>query len=408
MKYIVILGDGMADRPLAELGGKTPLEAANIPHMDYLAQHGAVGMAKTIPDGMHPGSDSANLSVLGYVPARYYSGRSPLEAVSMGVELKPDDVALRCNLVTLSGEPNFEDKTMLDYSSSEISTEEAAELIGYLQKNLFDERDADLQLYAGISYRHCLVMNHAQTGTALTPPHDILSQPIRAYLPGGRYGERLLALERRSYALLSGHPVNQARVAKGENPANACWFWGEGTRPALSPFEELYGLKGGVVCAVDLIKGIGLCAGMRVPHVEGATGAKRTDFAAKGRAALELLQDGCDLVYIHIEAPDECGHAADTACKIEAIESIDRLVLGYLMEELNKAGEAYCMLLTPDHPTPIALRTHTADPVPFVLYCSERDSAPSAAAYTEAAAAATGLYLSEGPMLMEKLVSSEF
>jgi len=405
MKYIVVLGDGMADRPIPALGGKTPLEAAAKPHMDAIARKGLCGMVKTIPEGMPPGSDVANLSVMGYAPKIYYSGRSPLEAVSMGVDLHPEDVAIRCNLVCVSDEAEYEDKTMVDYSSDEISTEEARELVAFIKENLDEE---DLQLFPGISYRHCLVLRNNSLGTDLTPPHDITMQPVRGKLPKGRNGARLEAYIRRSHELLKDHPVNLARIAKGEKPANSCWFWGEGTKPALSAFEELYGVKGGVVCAVDLIKGLGLCARMEVPFVPGATGAKRTDFAAKGRAALELLTDkGLDFVYIHIEAPDESGHAGDVDCKVESIEAIDKHVLGFLMEELDKRGEEYRILLTPDHPTPIEIRTHSSDPVPFVIYDSKKAAGNGAGAYTEAEAAATGFFLEEGPMLMEKLIKGE-
>lgn len=401
MKYIVVLGDGMADRPLPELGGRTPLEAANKPHMDEIARCGAVGMAQTVPHGMPPGSDTANLSVMGYAPEIYYSGRSPLEAVSMGVPVNDDDVTFRMNLVTVSDEPDYAAKTMIDYSAGEISTEESTELVRFLAENL---NCGDLQIYPGISYRHCLVLRHAQTGTTLTPPHDITGKPVAGHLPSGRCGERLLALMERSCALLRDHPVNLARRARGLNPANSCWLWGEGTRPKLEPFEKLYGVKGGVVCAVDLLKGIGLCAGMRVPDVPGATGAMWTDFAAKGRKALELLRDGCDLVYIHIEAPDECGHHGAAQEKVKAIEAIDRDVLGFLMDALRADGEPFRILLTPDHPTPCALRTHVGDPVPFVLYDSVREEAPHAPRYTESEAAATGVFLEKGPMLMERLV----
>ena len=405
MKYVVMLGDGMADRPIESLGGKTPLEAAYKPNMDYLSRHGAAGMVRTIPEGMPPGSDAANMSVMGYPPALYYTGRSPLEAVSMGIDMAADDVAMRCNLVCVSDEENYADKTMIDYSSGEIGTEEAVELLRYLAEKLNEE---ELHLFPGISYRHCLLLNHAEFGTSLTPPHDITGKAVKEYLPKGRYGERLYALMQSSYELLKEHPINRARIARGERPANSCWFWGEGTRPSFKRFEELYGKKAGVVCAVDLIKGLGICAGMKVPFVSGATGAKRTDFAAKGRMALKLLREDCELVYIHVEAPDESGHAGDVACKVEAIEAIDRDVLGQVMEGLKKDGEDFAILLTPDHPTPIELRTHSAEPVPFVLYRSDRDAVPQAGAYTEAEAKKTGLFLEEGPMLMKKLISLDF
>ena len=301
MKYIVMLGDGMADRPVTALGGKTPLEAAYTPNMDFLAQNGVTGMVRTVPEGMPPGSDTANLSVMGYDPKVYYSGRSPLEAVSMGVELAPDDVAYRCNLVTLSDAPELEDAEMIDYSAGEISTAEAADLIACLDAAFHAD---DCTLYAGISYRHCLVLRGTRTGSDCTPPHDLSGQPVRGHLPSGRHGARLREMMERSRALLRDHPVNQARIARGLRPANACWFWGEGTRPALTPFEQLYGMRGGVISSVDLIKGIAICAGLDSIDVPGATGNIDTNFAGKGQAALELLQNGHDFVYIHVEAPD--------------------------------------------------------------------------------------------------------
>lgn len=405
MKYIVVLGDGMADRPMDSLGGRTPLEVAHKPGMDFLARHGSVGMVRTIPEGMPPGSDTANLSVMGYAPRKYYSGRSPLEAVSMGVPLAEDDVTFRMNLVTLSDAPEFSEKTMVDYSAGEISTEESALLVRDLERRF---GSADIHIHAGISYRHCFVMHHALTGTALTPPHDISGQKIGEYLPTGLYGRQLLSIMEAAHAFLKSHPVNLAREQKGLHPANAVWFWGEGTKPMLPDFEKTFGVKGGVICAVDLIKGIGGCAGMQTPFVPGATGGMRTDFAAKGRAALQLLDDGCDLVYIHVEAPDESGHHGDVRCKIDAIEAIDREILEFLMAELSARGEAYRILLTPDHPTPIAIRTHTPDPVPFVLYDSTRDASPCAETYSERSAQATGQFLEEGPMLMQRLISGNF
>ena len=404
MKYVVMLGDGMADLPLAELQNRTPLAAANKPHMDFLARHGAVGLAKTIPEGMPTGSDTANLSVMGYDPQRYYSGRSPLEAVSMGVELQPDDVAFRCNLVTLSDADRYEDMEMLDYSSDEISTEEAAALIAFLNQEF--QRDG-LRLYPGVSYRHCLVLSHAETGSECTPPHDILTRKVGEHLPQGRYGALLLDLMRRSRALLPNHPVNRRRVEKGLRPANSCWFWGEGTRPALPPFADRYGVTGGVISAVDLLKGIGLCAGMQVVDVPGATGTIDTNFAGKKDAALALLRGGCDLVYIHIEAPDECGHRHEIENKVRAIELIDSEVLGPILDALRADGAPFSVLLLPDHPTPLSLRTHTRDPIPFVLYRSDRSLLPHAEQYCEACAARTRLYQPKGWELMRALVDGE-
>lgn len=401
MKYIIVLGDGMADLPIPKLGNRTPLEASFHPYADFMAKNGTVGMVRTIPEGMPPGSDAANMSVMGFYPLRYYTGRSPLEAVSLGVQLAEDDVAIRCNLVTLTGANDLEDNLMADYSSGEIETEDSRLLIEALKKELDSEA---CTLYPGISYRHCLVLHHTKTGTQLTPPHDISGQSVKGRLPQGLNGAFLQEYMRRSVEILANHPVNLKRKAAGKPTADCCWFWGEGTKPSFDSFETIYGKKAGMVCAVDLLKGLGKCAGMEVPFVPGATGAKRTDFAAKGKAAMELLDKGCDLVYIHIEAPDESGHAGDLPCKIEAIENIDKSVTGFLMDSLKARGEDFRILFTPDHPTPIALKTHTPDPVPFVLYDSRRPSSPSAERYTEKDACETGLFLSEGPMLMKMLL----
>ena len=400
MKYVILLGDGMADLPLPSLNGQTPLEAADKPHMDAIAQKGLVGMVRTIPPGMAPGSDAANMSVMGFAPAKYYSGRSPLEAVAMGITLGDGDVTYRTNLVCLSEADTPEGRCMLDYSAGEISTEEGCELVKALQP-LFARYG--LELHAGLSYRHCAVRRGGQTGALLTPPHDITGQPIAPHLPKGSYGAEMTALLRESIGILTDHPVNRARAAQGKRPANAVWFWGEGTKPRFDPLEKLYGILGGVVCAVDLIRGLGICAGLRTVEVEGATGGMVTNYRGKAEAALSLLRDGCDLVYIHVEAPDECGHQGDAAAKIRAIEAIDREMLGPILTALDAAGEDYRILLTPDHPTPIAIRTHSGDPVPFVIYDSRR-ALHGAPRYTEAEAQKTGLFLPEGPMLMQRLL----
>lgn len=400
MKYVVVLGDGMADWPLPMLDGRTPLQAANTPHMDFLAKHGEVGLVRTVPEGMPPGSDTANLAVLGYAPEKYYSGRSPLEAISLGIDLRPDDVCFRCNLVSLSNEPAYADKTMLDYAAGEIPSDQSHQIIADLARLLDTQK---LHLYPGISYRHCLVLNQAQTGTILCPPHDITGQPIHDHLPQGRYGELLYTLMRRSAQILQNHPVNQSRRANGLRTADSVWFWGEGTRPRLDPLRQLYGVNGGMICGVDLLRGIGVCAGLRTIPVEGATGGMTTNYRGKALAALKLLKTDCDFVYIHIEAPDECGHQGDMSAKIAAIEAIDREVIALLLDELDQQKEAYSLLLTADHPTPLAIRTHTADPVPYVIYRSQRDSGPHAPSYCEQAAAATGLFLPAGPMLMQRL-----
>ena len=404
MKSIVFLGDGMADEPFAPLEGHTPLDVANHPNMDYMASHGRFGLARTVPLGMPPGSDTANLSVFGYDPKIYYSGRSPLEAASMGIPLQGEDVTYRCNLVTLSEAASLEDATMVDYSSGEITSAESAELIAFLKPHL---EAAGRELYAGISYRHCLVLRSAADGTELTPPHDISGKPIRDHLPGGTNGELLLSLIRRSYELLRDHPVNKARVARGLNPATACWFWGEGRKPALTSFKEKFGVeRGAVISAVDLVQGIGVCAGLECIRIPTATGNYHTDFAAKGRAAIEAFRSGCEFVYIHVEAPDECGHHGETKEKIFSIEQIDEKIMGPVLEYLRSTGEPWSALVMPDHPTPLQKLTHTPTPVPFALLRSD-DERSGDRRYNEAAAAETGLFVDPACQLMEHLLSPE-
>lgn len=401
MKYIVVLGDGMADWKLDDLGGKTPLQYAEKPHIDALAAHAEVGLCRTVPEGFKPGSDVANLSVMGYDPHECYTGRSPLEAVSIGIDLKDTDVTLRCNLVTLSDEEKYEDRRMLDYSAGEISTAEARQLIESLKKE-FDS--SDFTLYAGVSYRHCLVAHGGVCGHTLTPPHDITGKPIRDFLPQGPQAELYLRMMKRSADILKDHPVNAARRAADKNPANSAWFWGEGTKPALENFREKFGKRGGVISAVDLVKGIGILAGMKVIEVEGATGNYDTNFAGKADAALHaLLQDGLDFIYIHMEAPDECGHQGDIAHKVYSIEQIDSRVVARLTEGLRKAGEDFRMLICPDHPTPIAVRTHVADPIPYLLFDSRKQvSGPSS--YDEESAKQTGIFIEKGWELMKRLL----
>lgn len=398
MKYIVMLGDGMADYPVEELGGKTPLEVAKKPNIDSLARYGELGMVKTVPDGMKPGSDVANLAAMGYNPANCYTGRSPLEAVSIGIEMSDTDVAFRCNLVTLSGEGEYRDKVMEDYSSGEITTDEAAELIRAVDEAFSTD---ELKFYPGISYRHCMIWNGGPTGLDLTPPHDISDRKITEYLPKE---PKILELMQRSFEVLDQHPVNQARRSRGLNPANSIWLWGEGTRPGVSCFEKAYGVKGSVISAVDLIKGIGLCAGMKVIEVEGATGNIDTNFKGKGEAALRTLSEGQDLVYIHVEAPDECGHHGDVKGKVRSIERIDEEIVGPLLAGLKAAGEDYSILVMPDHPTPLAIKTHISDPVPYLLYRSTGEKESGISTYTEAAAAGTGRYEEHGYSLMKRLL----
>lgn len=365
MKYVVILGDGMADEPIESLGGRTPLAFAETPVMDELAEKGEIGLAHTIPEGMSPGSDTANLSVLGYDPRQYYTGRSPLEALSIGVDMKPGDVALRCNLVTLTEEDvPYEQQKILDHSSGEISTEDAKILLEAAARELTDET---YQFYVGTSYRHCLIWKNG-TVAELTPPHDVLTQQIGQYLPQTSH---LLHMQERSYEILKNHPLNLERKAKGLNPANSFWFWGAGTKPALSSFQEAHQKKGAMISAVDLLKGIAVGAGMDNILVEGANGGLHTNYEGKARAAVKALtDDGYDFVYIHVEAPDEMGHQGSVEKKVKSIEYLDQRVIRLVKEGLEKAGLDYRMLIMPDHPTPIRLRTHTSSPVPYLLYDS--------------------------------------
>ena len=397
MKYIVILGDGMADYPLTELGNKTPLEAAHKPNMDFLAGRGEVGLVKTIPDGLKPGSDTANLSVMGYDPRKYYSGRSPLEAVSIGIALTDEDVTYRCNLVTLSDTQRYEDKVMLDYSSDEITTPEADELISFLDGHF---KKLGVELYTGVSYRHCLVLRDAETGTDLTPPHDISDKCVGEHLPKDGNAELLLQMMKLSNELLKDHPVNLRRIQNGKKPANSVWFWGEGRKPALSPFYEKYHKKGAVISAVDLIKGIAICAGMKSIDVPGVTGNIDTNFEGKTAAALDALANGDDFIYIHIEAPDECGHRHEIGNKVRAIELIDEKVTGPIIDEMKKRQVDFSMMILPDHPTPLSLRTHTAEPVPYLIYRSDRETG-SGAKYDENNAKNSGLFIAEGHLLLD-------
>lgn len=399
MKYLVLLCDGMADTPVPELGGKTPMEAAKKPNMDALAKDAKVGTAKTVPDGMKPGSDVANLSALGYHPADCYTGRSPLEAASIGIDLAPDEYAIRCNFVTLSDEETYADKSMVDYCAGDISTAEAAELIRDLAKRLPE----GVKLYPGVSYRHCLVWkNPAEDIGELTPPHDISGRKITAHLPDPEKAGVLLRLMEDSYGFLKDHPVNQKRVAEGKRPANSVWFWGQGRKAALKPFKELYGLNATVISAVDLIKGIGTLAKMEVLDVPGATGYIDTNFDGKAAAAIDAFKRGQDLVYIHVEAPDECGHRGEAANKVRAIELIDEKILGPVREALEEMGD-YRILVLPDHPTPLAIKTHSSDPVPYLIY-DNREKQAGVSRFTEANARATGSYEPNASILMKNLI----
>lgn len=398
MKYIIVLGDGMADEPLEVLGEKTPLEVADKKVIDKLAKTGEVGLAYMVPEGMSPGSDTANLSVVGYDPKIYYSGRSPLEALSIGVDMKATDVSFRCNVVTLSeDEENYEDKKIVDHSSSEISTEDAAVLIEALKEGLKKE---GYEFYVGTSYRHLLVWNNGKI-VELTPPHDILTQRIGDYLPKD---EVLREMMKKSYEILVNHPINIQRKAQGLNPANSAWFWGAGTKPALKPFEEKTGKRGVMISAVDLLKGIAVGTNMDNIIVEGANGGLHTNYEGKARAALDaLLKEGYDFAYIHVEAPDEMGHQGLVKEKIQAIENIDKYIVKNVVEELEKAGEAYRILVLPDHPTPIRIRTHSSGPVPYLLY-DNRKTLGSQESYDESVAAKNAIVWKDGYKLIDHLL----
>ncbi len=395
MKYVVVLGDGMADQPISELGDQTPLAFAKTPMMDILAKKSEIGMVHTVPDGMSPGSDTANLSVLGYDPKKYYSGRSPLEALSIGVPMKATDVALRCNLVTISEENvSYEEQRIIDHSSSEISTEDAAILLDAVKEAL--KKDG-YDFYLGTSYRHCLVIDQG-TVMPLTPPHDVLGQTIGQYLPKD---EVLREMMEKSYEVLKSHPLNVARKEAGLNPANSCWFWGAGTKPALSSFEDKTGKSGAMISAVDLLKGIAVGSSMKVITVEGANGGLHTNYQGKAAAAVDVLtKDGYDFVYVHVEAPDEMGHQGSVSRKVEAIEHLDQEVIRPIYEGLSAAGEDFAMLVLPDHPTPICIRTHTGDSVPYMLYNSKEEKVENWQ-YNEKEAEASGNYVAEGHKLID-------
>ncbi|MFA7637227.1 MAG: cofactor-independent phosphoglycerate mutase [Monoglobales bacterium] len=398
MKYLILLGDGMADLPLADYNNKTPLEIADKPNIDALAKKGIVGMVKTVPDQLSPGSDVANLSVMGYDTTKSYTGRSPLEAASIGVDLADDDMTFRCNLVTLSDDVEYENKTMVDYSAGEITTAEAAELMKSVSEHLGTDI---LEFYAGISYRHLLVWHGCNRKFKLTPPHDISDKKITDSLPSEPV---FLEMMKKSYEFLSAHPINLDRVKRGLNPANSIWLWGEGTKPAIESFESKNGLKGSVVSAVDLVKGIGKLAGMDVIEVEGATGNLETNFEGKAKAAADKLLSDSDFVYLHYEAPDECGHHGDAEGKIKSIEYIDKRVLSYLLKRFDEAKVDFSIMILPDHPTPVATKTHSRDAIPFLIYRSNDEKNVPDAIYSEEYAKTTGLFVEEGHKLLDLFI----
>ncbi|MBR3588144.1 MAG: cofactor-independent phosphoglycerate mutase [Clostridia bacterium] len=402
MKYAVILYDGMADLPVGELGGRTPMEAANKPNFDRLARKGEIGLVRTVADGLKPGSDVANLSVLGYDPKKYYTGRSPLEAVSIGVKMLDDDIALRCNLVSLSDEENYEDKTMVDYSGGDISTPEAAEIIKSVEEHFGNDI---FKFYAGVQYRHCLIWHGGTVDLgSMTPPHDISGQVVGQYLSTSDNAKVLISMMKESYDFLMKHPVNIKRMAEGKLPANSIWLWGEGKKPMLPSFEETFGLKGSIISAVDLLKGIGQCAGMKTPDVPGSTGYIDTNFEGKAKQAVEDFNSGCDFVYIHFEAPDECGHRREAQNKVRSIELIDEKVLPVIIEGLEKFDD-YKILILPDHPTPIKTATHSSDPVPYMIYHKKGEKENTFTSINEKTAKDSGNFVDFGPDVMKKFLA---
>ncbi len=397
MKYFVLLCDGMADYKIEELGGKTPMECANKPMMDMLVKNSVCGLAQNVPEGMVPESDTANLAVLSYDPKIYSKGRSPLEAVSMGLHMSDNDTAFRCNIVTLSeDEDDYGKKIMLDNSAGEITTEEADVLIKEIDKKLGDKFR---RFHTGISYRHCLLWEDCPGMYDFTRPHDIINQCIDKYLPCGEIGGQYVSLFEQSYDILKDHPINIERKKKGLLPGNSIWLWSPGKKPALPSFKEKWGLDGSVISAVDLIKGIGICAGMKTVDVPGATGNINTNFTGKGEAAVAEFKNGAEFVYVHVEAPDECGHQGHADEKVKSIELIDEKILAPVYEYLRNCGEDYGIMVLPDHPTPICKRTHSREPVPFFMHFSNKDSV-GVQTFTEANAESTGVYVPAGQELM--------
>lgn len=371
MKYLILVPDGAGDEKIQVLGDRTPLQAARMKTINELAAKGLVGMVRTIPPGIAPGSDAANLSVMGYDPAIYHTGRSPLEAVSMGIEMSDTDVAFRTNLVTLTGEGAYEELTIVDHSSGDITSEEAAVLMEVIDQAF---RSESIRFYPGVSYRHAMMMKDGETDFDLTPPHDVLTQKVGDHLPRGANAEFLTQMMKKSYELLAGHPINQERERQGLRPANSIWIWGQGRKPNLSSFYEKYNITGTTISAVDLIKGIGLCAGLQSVDVEGATGTLHTNFSGKAEATIAEYEKGQDFVYLHVEAPDECSHQGDLEGKIKSLELIDHQVLQPILAYFQQTGEAHRILIVPDHRTPLCIRTHSSDPVPYVLYDSTQES----------------------------------
>ena len=404
MKYLVLIPDGMADRPVPTLGNRTPMEAATKPCMDALAARATVGLVSNVPDGMVPESDTANMAILSFDPKVYSRGRSPLEAISMGLTMAPDETAYRCNVVTISEEGEYEDKIMLDHSADEITTAEADELIKALEVHFGTDYR---HFYTGVSYRHCILWKDGNDTYDFSRPHDIIGRCIREYLPKEENGGgEFYRLMKESYEVLNHHPVNEARRARGLKPANSAWLWSPGKKPRLPDFTEKWGINGTVISAVDLIKGIGLCAGMKSIDVEGATGNVHTNYDGKAQAAIGAFRDGADFVYVHVEGPDECGHRAEIENKVLSIELIDQKILKPVYEYLLTTGEDFKILVLPDHPTPLEIRTHSKEPVPFFLYDSRKENA-GVSSFTESVAAETGLYVPDGFTLLDRVIEKQ-
>ena len=405
MKYLIVVPDGSADNPIDSLGGKTPLEAADIPCIDSLASRGEIGSAATVPEGMSPGSDSANLSVMGYDPRKYLTGRSPLEAASIGIKMSDSDISFRANLITIDpdGAERYEDYIVRDHAAGDITTEEAAELVDVLNDHFAED---GLYIHLGTGYRQCMIVdkNHpnGHTDYKCVPPHDILDRRAEDYLPQGKGAEHFVEMMRESYDILKDHPVNKARIARGLNPANSLWIWGQGTRPELPDFNEKYGVNGAVISAVDLIKGIAMFAGLEVLNVEGIDGTKHTNFIGKAQAAIEAYKKGKNFIYMHIEGTDECSHQGDLAGKIKCAEDIDSKVVKPIYEYLKASGDDFKIMVIPDHRTPLSIRTHTAEPVPFLIYDSRNETAPDGKKqFNERAARESGNYIREGYTLAD-------
>ena len=394
MKYFILVPDGAGDYPIEALDGKTPLAAAEMKNINEVAARGRVGMVQTIPEGVAPGSDAANLSVMGYDPSIYLTGRSPLEAVSIGIDMSDTDVAFRTNLITLEGDGAYEDLTIKDHSAGDISTAEADELIQAVNEAFADEK---IHFYTGVSYRHCMIVKNGKTSYKLVPPHDVLDQKVGPNLPSGEGSEFITEMMRKSYEILNNHPINIARREKGLNPANTIWIWGQGKKPSLSSFRDKYRIDGSVISAVDLIKGIAICAGLDSIDVPGATGNLNTDYEAKAQAAITEFQKGKQFVYMHVEAPDECSHQGDRDGKLESLRRIDQRLFAQVYEYLASCGEDFRILIVPDHRTPLVFRTHSSEPVPFVLYDSRMETEPDPAKqFNETSGEASGFFFEGG------------